>query len=98
MPKEIRGDAIRSSASVPLFFEPVDINDQVLVDGGIFSNLNFHESINRCRDNGFKDEDIIIDIIACFDKVVEVPQWTVKDIFYSTALTMWDRKMFLYDL
>lgn len=68
-------DAIRSSASIPIFFEPVNIDGSVLVDGGTYTNLNVHESILRCREEGFKDEDIIVDVIMCFDKVAEIPHW-----------------------
>ena len=65
--------AIRATASIPVFFEPVYIDGSVLVDGGVYTNLNVHEAILRCREHGFADKDIIVDVIMCFDKVVEVP-------------------------
>ena len=32
--------AIRGSASIPMFFEPVELNGHMLADGGLFANLN----------------------------------------------------------
>jgi len=46
------------------------------VDGGVFSNIEVDESILKCRENGFDDSNIIVDLILCFDKVVEVEEWT----------------------
>lgn len=60
----------------------------MLVDGGLFTNINFHESILRCRDNGFKDEDIIIDMITCFDKVADVLEWETNEMTYKNAYSM----------
>ena len=70
--------AIIASASIPLMFEPVSAIDkhQMLVDGGVFSNLEMDEAIHKCREKGYEDERIIVDFIACFDKVVEVENWT----------------------
>ena len=65
-------DAIQASASIPGFFEPVNMDGYVLVDGGIFTNLNVHESVIKCREKGFKDKDIIVDVILCFDKIIEI--------------------------
>lgn len=69
----MRGDAIRASSTMPIFFEPVNFGSMSLIDGGTFSILNFHEAIHRCREHGFEDKDIIIDIIACFDMVKDIP-------------------------
>ena len=43
-----------------------------LVDGGIFTNLDLGEAIVRCREEVDNDEDIIIDIVMCFDVPVEL--------------------------
>lgn len=36
--KQFVADAVRASLSIPLFFEPVRLNDCLLVDGGVLSN------------------------------------------------------------
>jgi predicted acylesterase/phospholipase RssA len=38
-PKESVAMAVRASCSIPLFFEPVEIGNNMLVDGGMLSNL-----------------------------------------------------------
>jgi predicted acylesterase/phospholipase RssA len=74
VPAEHRAWAIAASASIPLVFPPISqINPyQMLVDGGAFSNVEMDEAILKCREKGFDDEHIIVDLILCFDKVVEV--------------------------
>ena len=48
-----------------------------LVDGGAFTNLDLSEAIIKCREKGYKDEDMIVDVILCFDKVVNIDKWTI---------------------
>ena len=67
-PEKYRIKALLSSASIPGIFPPVEIGDLNLVDGGTFDNLCLAEAIVRCREEGFKDEDIIIDIILNYRK------------------------------
>jgi hypothetical protein len=43
------------------------------------------EAIIKCRELGFDDDNIIIDVIMCFDKVVEIPTWTKRDTLYKNA-------------
>ncbi len=43
-------DAIRASMSIPTFFEPVEINGQLLVDGGLVHNFPVQEAINMGAD------------------------------------------------
>ena len=94
IPLEHRTEVISSSGMMPVFFEPIEYEKYFLIDGGLFSNLNFHESILRCREKGFADEDIIVDIIACFDIIIneKTMNWEKKDIKWKTAYDMKDRK------
>jgi hypothetical protein len=62
-----------------------------LIDGGVFSNINFHETINRCREEGFKDEDIIVDIVICPDETMIPPLWDMMDLTFKTATDISDR-------
>ena len=38
-----------------------------LVDGGTFDSLDLTEAIVKCKNKGFEDEDIVIDIVLCFN-------------------------------
>jgi predicted acylesterase/phospholipase RssA len=66
---ELRPEAIAASASIPLIFMPINIDDMSLVDGGVFANLNMGESVVRCREAGFEDKDIIVDTILIYEIV-----------------------------
>ena len=64
----------------------------MLTDGGVFSNLELDESILKCRSKGFDDEHIILDMILCFDKVVEVETWDLKNSKYQSAHGFYKRR------
>lgn len=70
-PTELIEDVLFSSASIPGIFPPVEIGDYYLVDGGTFQNLAVGDPIERCREEGVSDEDIIVDVILCFGSVVD---------------------------
>jgi hypothetical protein len=91
---EHRAMAVIASASIPLMFPPVsDLNPhQMVVDGGLFSNLEMDESILKCREKGYDDEHIIVDMILCFDKVVEVEHWDLKSAKYESAYGYYKRR------
>lgn len=42
----------------------------MLVDGGVFTNLDLAEAIVRCREEVDNDAKIVVDIIMCFDKAI----------------------------
>jgi predicted acylesterase/phospholipase RssA len=48
-PDELRTQAIVSSGSLPIVFPPQYIENLVLVDGGVFTNLDLAETIVKCR-------------------------------------------------
>ena len=92
--KEMLPWAIIASAAIPLVFPPVNqINPhQMLVDGGIFANVEIDEAIIKCREKGFDDDHIIVDLILCFDKVVEVDNWSPKEAKYESAYGYYKRR------
>ena len=90
-------DAVVSSASIPFVFPPQAINSMNLVDGGAFTNLDLSEAIMKCRDKGFKDEDMIVDVILCFDKVVDIDRWTIEQSKYKNAYDLYSRHIALRD-
>lgn len=63
--------AIRSSISIPAIFEPVILDDKVLIDGGITNNLPYDLIRNEC--------DILIAIDVSGSKLIpeklKVPSW-----------------------
>lgn len=66
-PMDIRNDAVLGSMSVPAILPSVEIGDLHLIDGGIYTNLALGDPIERCRDEGVSDENIIVDVLMCFD-------------------------------
>lgn len=50
------------------------------------------EAIIKCRERGFEDKDIIVDVIMCFDKVVTVEEWTNELHKYKNAFEIYLRK------
>jgi len=96
-PKEHVKSAVLSSASIPVVFPVVRIDHQVLVDGGTFTNLDLSEGIIKCREQGFPDEKIIVDVIMCFDKVVEIEPWTMEIKKFKNAFEYYLRKEHLRD-
>merc|ERR1711998_549364 len=75
MPHGFLPKAIAASASIPGAFSPMYVNQSTLVDGLVLSNLDLSEAITSCQDKGFKDEDIIVDVILCFDKIINWDEW-----------------------
>lgn len=70
----------------------MNVNETTLVDGLVLSNLDLSEAITSCKDKGFKDEDIIVDVIMCFDKIISWDDWTMKDSRYKNAYELYNRK------
>lgn len=63
-----------------------------MVDGLVLSNLDLSEAVIQCQDKGFKDEDIIIDVILCFDQVIEWEDWTMDESKWKNAYDLYKRK------
>lgn len=84
-PEEIKAEAVASSASIPGAFSPTQINGMTLVDGGVFTNLDLGEAIVRCREQVERDEDIIVDIVLCFDQPIKIPEWTADEARFKNA-------------
>lgn len=54
-----------ASASMPFAFPHMHIGENTYVDGGSVWNVDYASGINRCLSDGFKEKDIIVDIILC---------------------------------
>lgn len=61
------------------------------MDGGLFANAEIHETINRCREEGFKDSDIIIDVIRCDDIRPSPEVWSRTDYTEKHSFDLYKR-------
>lgn len=78
VPIEYRALSLKASGSIPGFAPPAQIGSFTLVDGGVYDSLDLSEAILKCQNKGFKDEDIVIDIVLCFGTPVKVEEWLMK--------------------
>lgn len=54
---------ILASASIPGIFPFVTHKEKTLVDGGCLYPITIFDAVNRCREAGFDDKDIIVDVL-----------------------------------
>lgn len=97
VPEDLLEDVLFSSASIPGVFPYVQIGDFKLVDGGTFQNLAVGDPIERCREDGYDDEDIIVDVILCFSVVVDYEDWTLEDTIFKDAKQLFERRAQIAD-
>jgi predicted patatin/cPLA2 family phospholipase len=64
-PHDLAYEAGRASTAIPGFFEPVNYDNRTLIDGGVVINLDIGGAISRCKESGYKDKNIIVDIVLC---------------------------------
>lgn len=85
VPQDKLSQSLAASASVPGAFSPVYLDNMVLVDGGLFTNLDLADAIIKCREVVDDDHDIIVDIIMCFDKPASIEEWTLEEAKFKSA-------------
>jgi predicted acylesterase/phospholipase RssA len=98
-PVEKQPDAMMASASIPVLFPPQEtlLEHAALADGGLFTQVQIDEPIIRCKEAGYDDKDIIVDVIACFSDVATIKEWTLTESKYKNAYDIFNRKnMFEY--
>lgn len=59
---------VMSSSAVPVIFPSIKYNNTYYEDGGVIHGIDVVSGINECRNKGFSDDKIIVDIIKCFGK------------------------------
>ena len=57
--------AALASGSIPAVFPPMHFDGRYLMDGGTVWNTNANTAVNKCRDMGYDDEKIIVDVVSC---------------------------------
>lgn len=55
--------AVIASASIPGLFPPTKLRDYNMIDGGSAWNLNIVGAIEKCKELGVNDENIVLDVI-----------------------------------
>jgi len=76
MTNEERVAGIISSTAISFAFPPQFIDDMTLVDGSLFSTVSVGDPIERCREEVDNDEDIIIDVILCYETLYDIDPWS----------------------
>lgn len=71
-----------SSGSIPVVFQPRPFNGTLYMDGGTAWNTNISTPINRCRDDGFSDDAIIVDVFICGTLAVD-QTWTAGHTLHN---------------
>jgi len=92
MSAQDRVKAVIASASIPGVFPPVEMGDMQLVDGGLFTNINIGDPIERCREEGVETKDIIVDILLCLNKVLNIDPWAIRETDWKDALAFYLRR------
>ncbi len=91
--KEDRIEALIASTSLPLVFPPEDIEQWSLTDGSVFSTVSLGDLIERCREEGVaSDEDIIIDMLLCYEDVYDMPEINRSKAGWMNALDFYNRR------
>jgi len=63
--------AVVSSSSIPFVFPHRRLRDQELMDGGMTYGTNPVGAVERCREAGYDDKNIVLDIILCWGNKLE---------------------------
>lgn len=77
---------------MPVVFPNVNTEHYTLVDGFVYVNLPLTESILKCREFGFDDKDIIVDIVLCSNYKMEIKQLEKKEAEYLNAYDIYNRR------
>ena len=89
---EERINAVISSTVIPMAFDLERIDGRSLVDGSLHTTVAIGEPINRCREEGYEDKDIIIDMLMCYTGVYNVDEWDLEGTRWYNALDFYRRR------
>jgi predicted acylesterase/phospholipase RssA len=56
-------DALYASLSFAGFFPPADVLGSYYFDGSAVWDIDIFSGVNRCKDKGFSNEDIVVDVV-----------------------------------
>ena len=63
-----------------------------LVDGGTYSNVSIGDPIERCREEGYEDKDIIVDVLLCYEKPWIMNTWAPEELDFLNAWSYYNRR------
>jgi len=79
---KLQGESVVASTSIPVAFAPTSsIGDLQLVDGGVFSDANVQDAVDKCRELVDSDDKIIIDVVMCNTDPVDLGKYEKKTLF-----------------
>ena len=64
--------AVLASSAIPIGFPPVEFKNNTYVDGALASFVDVTSGINLCRNKGFKDENIVLDVIMLWGGTINI--------------------------
>ncbi len=68
------------------------MEENIFVDGGLFSNISIGDPISRCREEGYADKDIIVDAVLCYGSVLDITEWDEENTRWMSALDFYKRR------
>ena len=63
---------VAASCSIPALFEDIKMDDTVYIDGGVLINLNAASAIQKCKDMGYEEKDIVMDLIFAHESILYI--------------------------
>ena len=54
-----------STSAIPITFPPTNYNNRTYIDGGANTFIDVIGGIQNCKDKGYLEKDIIVDMIMC---------------------------------
>ncbi|OMJ79591.1 hypothetical protein SteCoe_20361 [Stentor coeruleus] len=94
--------ASKASASIPLVFAPTQLEGHWYGDGGVSINLNADKGVSFCRELGYSDSNIVVDLIRDMngqDRPVSMPMNNSKEVIdrANQISDYYNRRWFLFD-
>jgi len=65
--KDIAAYAALFSSAIPFAFIYRDYENYTFIDGGWTESMDVEDAVLKCRDEGYSDPDIIVDVVWCFN-------------------------------
>jgi len=78
--------AIMSSGAYPVVFPNINFKNKTFMDGGVKVSVDIPTAVNKCRDRGFMDTDIVVDVLLNSAKTLkrddDVSKFHPLDVLY----------------
>ncbi len=62
--------ALMTSAAFPVIFPNIDFRNNTYMDGGVKISVDIAAGINKCMEDGFAQNEIVVDVVLCNSKVL----------------------------